>query len=97
MNNVKFVVVCTFGAGSSLMLRMNIEKVLKGLNVTNATVEVSDMGSAKGKQNVTAYLCSTVLQPNLQAQIPDTKVVGIKNFYDQKELLEAVKPFVDEQ
>lgn len=97
MNDVRFVVVCTFGAGSSLMLKMNIEGVLKSINATNATVEVSDMGSAKGKQNVTAYLCSTVLQPNLQAQIPDVKVIGIKNFYDKKELLEAVKPFISEQ
>ncbi len=95
MNTCKFVVVCTFGAGSSLMLRLNVEAALKEIGAQNCTVEVSDMGNCKSKEDeTTAYLCSIVLEPNLRQQIAEKPVVGIKNFYSKDELKSALMPFV---
>ncbi len=97
MEKLHFLVVCTFGAGSSLMLKMNVERLLKSMGVTNATVEVSDMGGAKGRSDITAYLCSTVLRDNLAAQNADGCVLGIRNCYDNNELKAALSPFISEQ
>ena len=91
----KFVVVCTFGAGSSLMLKLNVESALKDLGDTESTVEVSDMGSSKGKiESTTAFLCSSVLEPNLKTQITEKPVVGIKNFYSKDELASVLSKFI---
>ena len=94
MKGLHFLVVCTFGAGSSLMLRMNVEKILGEMGCNDAIVEVSDMGGCKGRPNISAFLCSIVLQDNLKSQVPDQTVIGIKNFYDKDELTQALLPFV---
>lgn len=66
------------------------------MGVENCVVEVSDMGSARGKVgDVTAFLCSIVLADNLRKQIGGAPVIGIKNFYNKTELIEALKPLLD--
>lgn len=41
----KFLAVCSTGLGSSFMMRMNIEKVLKELGASGIDVEHADLGS----------------------------------------------------
>ncbi|MDQ0643875.1 PTS sugar transporter subunit IIB [Microbacterium murale] len=41
----KFLAVCSTGLGSSFMVHMNIEKVLKELGVSGITVDHTDLGS----------------------------------------------------
>jgi len=41
----KFLAVCSSGLGSSFMVHMNIDKVLKELGVTGITVDHADLGS----------------------------------------------------
>ena len=43
---MKIMAVCGSGLGSSFMLEMNIENVLKKLGVTGVEVEHTDLGSA---------------------------------------------------
>ena len=38
MDNKKFMVCCANGAGSSLMMKMTLQKVLKKNNITPATL-----------------------------------------------------------
>lgn len=46
---MKFLAVCSTGLGSSFMVHMNIDKVLKELKVTGVDVDHTDLGSvAKG-------------------------------------------------
>ncbi|TPW71815.1 PTS sugar transporter subunit IIB [Schumannella sp. 10F1B-5-1] len=46
---MKFLAVCSTGLGSSFMVHMNIEKVLKELGITGVDVDHADLGSvAKG-------------------------------------------------
>lgn len=42
---MKFLAVCSTGLGSSFMVHMNIEKVLKELGVTGVDVDHADLGS----------------------------------------------------
>jgi PTS system ascorbate-specific IIB component len=42
---MKFLAVCSSGLGSSFMVHMNIEKVLKELGVTGVDVDHADLGS----------------------------------------------------
>lgn len=41
----KFLAVCSTGLGSSFMVHMNIEKVLKELEISGVTVDHADLGS----------------------------------------------------
>jgi len=46
---MKFLAVCSTGLGSSFMVHMNIDKVLKELGITGVEVDHTDLGSvAKG-------------------------------------------------
>ncbi len=46
---MKFLAVCSTGLGSSFMVHMNIEKVLKELGINGVDVDHADLGSvAKG-------------------------------------------------
>ena len=50
---MKFLAICGSGLGSSFMVQMNIEKVLKELGVKDVEVEHADVGSAvKGAADV---------------------------------------------
>ena len=42
---MKFLAVCSTGLGSSFMIHMNIDKVLKELKVTGVDVDHADLGS----------------------------------------------------
>jgi len=42
---MKFLAVCSTGLGSSFMIHMNIDKVLKELGVKGVDVDHSDLGS----------------------------------------------------
>lgn len=49
-NGLRIVIVCTFGAGSSQLLKMNIDNVLRDLGVENITMDVCDSGSYRGEK-----------------------------------------------
>ncbi|WP_149181773.1 PTS sugar transporter subunit IIB [Streptomyces sp. TRM49041] len=44
---MKILTVCGMGMGSSIILKMNVEKALRNLGVS-ADVEVADIGTARG-------------------------------------------------
>lgn len=50
MAKYKIGVCCTFGAGSSLMLKMNLDSVFKKMQY-DAEVEVYDISSVTGMKN----------------------------------------------
>lgn len=45
---MKILVCCGSGLGSSFMMEMNIQKVLKEINAKGVEVDHTDLGSAKG-------------------------------------------------
>ena len=79
----KIQTVCGFGCGSSLMLRMNVEKIAKEHNY-EIEAFCGDVGS-----------CSEELADRIKdrAQVP---VVAIKNFMNKKEVEEKALAYLEE-
>lgn len=81
------------GLGSGLLLRMQVEKILKEANIP-AKVEVSDISSARGSlQDADLVVTSAELAPQLGSiKIP---VVTVHNFIDLNEIRSKVIPAVE--
>jgi PTS system ascorbate-specific IIB component len=91
MTIIKILAVCGMGLGSGLVLRMQVEKALKSLGV-EADVEVSDVPTARG-MNPDIIVTSSELSEalgDMRAQI-----VTIKNYVDQDEMQQKLKPALD--
>lgn len=83
MGKIKVLAVCGFGVGSSMILKMKIDEVLKA-NEINAEVFTTDVGSAASTP-CDVIFTSKELEKGLseKANVP---VIAIKNFIDKKEI-----------
>ncbi len=91
---MKVVAVCGMGIGTSVMLKMNIEKAMSDLGVDDVEVEASDISTAKGAASgADLVLTSDELAEQLEGI--DTPVVVIDNFFDVAEITEKVQEFID--
>ncbi len=79
---MKIVAVCGLGMGSSMMLKMSIDDVLKAEGI-KAKLESVDVGSAKG-MDADIYVLSQELEKN--AKDFSGKVIVIKNLTDTDEI-----------
>jgi PTS system ascorbate-specific IIB component len=86
MTKLKIITVCGFGLGSSMLLKMKVEEVLKKYDI-KATVETSDVGSAPSV-SCDAIFTSYELGEKMKNQT-QTPIVMIKNFMDTNEIEEA--------
>jgi len=83
MAKLKIITVCGFGLGSSMLLRMKVEEVLKKHDIA-ANVETADVGSASSA-SCDLIFTSYELGEKLQNQTK-TPLVMIKNFMDTNEI-----------
>lgn len=88
---MKILTVCGMGSGSSLILKMNIEKILGEMNI-KADVETSDLGSAKGQQ--ADLIISTI---DLKRQLEDFNVpkIFLNNILDMNTIKKELQDFFD--
>ena len=86
MGKLKIITVCGFGLGSSMLLKMKVEEVLKKHDIA-ANVETCDVGSAPSMP-VDVIFTSYELGEKMQNQTK-TPIVMIKNFMDTDEIEEA--------
>lgn len=82
---LKILAVCGFGVGTSLMLKMNIERVLSQLNV-DADVENIDIATASGIQ-ADFILTSGELAPMLEEKF-SVPIAVVTNFMSLSEIKE---------
>ena len=91
----KIIAVCGFGVGSSMMLKMKVDEMLKK-NGIKASAETSDVGSA------TSVPCDVIftskeLAPKLMEKVK-VPVIAITNFLSVQEIeekgLEVVKNLI---
>ncbi len=83
---MKILAVCGSGLGSSFMVQMNIEKVLKELGVTGVEVEHADVGSAvKGAADV--FIFAKDIADGLKIDAP---TIVLESIIDMDELREKV-------
>lgn len=81
---MKIVAVCGMGIGTSVLLKMNAEKVLQDLGI-DAEIEAADIGVARGAaQTAQIVLTSNELAPEI-GDVP-AEVIVIENFFDLDEI-----------
>ncbi|WP_298076823.1 PTS sugar transporter subunit IIB [uncultured Abiotrophia sp.] len=88
---MKILAVCGFGVGSSLVLRMTVEKVVKELGI-DAEVENTDLSTAKATL-ADVYFTSFELQQELEKTIK-APIYPIKKYMDVNEVREQFKRYL---
>jgi PTS system ascorbate-specific IIB component len=83
---MKIIAVCGHGLGSSLMLSMNIQDVLKNLGVSGVQVEHSDISSASGITDGYIVCGSDIAMVLSNSE----KVIALESILDKKELTEKL-------
>lgn len=88
---LKVIAACGNGMGSSQIIKMKIEKILKNLNV-QAQIHHCSIGEAKTQAtNYDVVFCSEALKDNFKnAQAKGTKVIGLKNLLSEAEIKEKI-------
>ncbi len=89
---MKFLAVCGSGLGSSFMVQMNIEKVLKELGVSNVEVEHSDISSASNADADVIFMANDIAE-NISV---NCKSVILNSIIDMNELREKVTTLCNE-
>ena len=86
---LKLLAVCGMGVGTSMLLKMQLDKVIKTLGIS-ADVEIADISTARGLA-VNADLIVT--SNELADRIGDVKapIVSVPNFMDLKAITEGVR------
>jgi PTS system ascorbate-specific IIB component len=88
---VRIATLCGMGFGSSMMLKMFIEEILKDLGM-KAEVIPWDLGTFKGQQ-ADIVVAPTDMEMHLRST--PAKVVLIKNLVDKKELRDKLVPVLE--
>ncbi|WPC18295.1 PTS sugar transporter subunit IIB [Pediococcus inopinatus] len=91
---MKILAVCGFGVGSSMVLKMTLDKVIKDLGV-EAEVENTDIASAKAT-DADVYFTSAELAPDIK-ESTDKPVYSIKRYMDKKEVGEKMQDYLDKK
>jgi len=91
---LKILTICGCGMGSSVILRLNTEKILKELGV-QAKVEVSDITTGKGAaRDADLILISNELSSLLKDI--DRPVIELTNFVNKTEIKEKLENYLKE-
>ncbi len=90
---MKIITVCGLGVGSSLILKMSVEKVAKEIGL-RCDIEHWDMGTIAGVPH--DLIMSS---KDLRGSFPDsiTKIVYIDNIIDVNEIKEKLINFLNER
>lgn len=92
LDNKKFMVCCANGAGSSLMMKMTLQKVLNKLNITPATIHHCPLSEGKSAApNYDVVLCArNFANMFADAEKKGTVVLGLKNIMSPAEMEKAM-------
>lgn len=89
---MKFLAVCGFGVGSSMVLKMTLERVARELGI-EADVENTDLSSAKGT-TCDAIFTSHELLGELESSV-NCPIYPIKKYMDTNEVKGALQSFLE--
>ena len=87
---MKILAVCGMGIGSSMILKINIESVLKALGVTDAEVEHCDLTSLAGAKS-DLIVVTNDLAENCK---PYGEVIALVNIMKKDELKAKLEAFI---
>lgn len=87
---LKIIAACGNGMGTSMIIKLKVEKVCKQFQ-KDVVVEALSVGQAKTMVNhADLIICSTHLVAGFDAS-KKAKIVGIKNLLDEKEIALALE------
>ena len=84
---MKILCVCGLGQGTSLILRMNVETVLRELGI-QAEVENTDVSSASS-EHPDYIITSNELAQSLESHA--SKIIIVNNYFDMNEIKTALE------
>ena len=92
-NNLSFLVCCANGAGSSLMMKMTLQKVLTKLNITPSKLHHCALSEGKSlaSQFDIVFCAQNFSNMFLDAEKKGTKVIGLRNIMSAQEMEEKMK------
>ncbi len=97
MKNLKIMAVCGFGVGSSMILKMKIDDVLKS-NGLKAEVFTADVGTAPSTQCDIIFTSKEIFS-QLKAKV-SVPVIQINNFMNKTEIeekgMEIIKNLIED-
>lgn len=79
----QIIVACNSGLGTSLMIRINIEALMRELNI-NVDVQHTDVTSLRAL-NARLIVCSSYIKDSIE-DIGDTEIIGLDNIIDRQYL-----------
>jgi len=88
---MKILAVCGMGFGSSMILKINIEKALKDLGVSGAEVEHCDLNSLAGTKS-DVIVVTKDLADNCK---PYGEVISLSNVMQRDELKAKLEGFIN--
>lgn len=89
--------VCGLGIGSSIILKINVGKILEELGVKDYKLDVADIGTARSMpfdMVVTSVELAGVLKKNTPEE-KHFRILPINNFVDKNEMRTKVKECID--
>lgn len=93
LDNKSFLVCCANGAGSSLMMKMTMQKMLKKKGITPGRIHhcsVSEAKSAAAQFDV--VFCARNFANNFKdAEKKGTYVLGLRNILSEQEMVQALQ------
>lgn len=97
MTKLRIGVCCTFGAGSSMMLKMNLDDVLKKMGMS-ADVIVFDISGIKGEKLDAIYTSAALIgQVEQTVQGSGIVVIPVVNYFDLKGLESLTNKYFDKK
>lgn len=93
LDNKKFMVCCANGAGSSLMMKMTLQKVLKKANITPASLHHCALSEGKtAAANYDIVFCArNFANMFADAEKKGTVVLGLRNIMSEQEMTKALQ------
>ncbi len=92
-DNLRFMVCCANGAGSSLMMKMTLEKVLKKLNIKPAKVHHCALseGKSASMQYDVVFCAQNFMNMFKDAEKKGVLIIGLRNIMSVQEMEEKMK------
>jgi len=88
-----FLAVCSFGVGSSLILKLSLDKAMAKLGISGEAYNI-DLSSARGTP-CAAVFTSPEIAEELRASLK-VPVYGVRRYMDVNEVTAAVQQYLDE-
>ncbi len=95
---MKVLAVCGLGIGSSMILKINISKMLDELGVEDYSVDVADIGTAKSipfDLAITSIELADVLRKGTKPE-RHFRIIPVVNFVNKQEMREKVSAFLEQ-